>query len=754
MAPVSLLHIALVTATAGSFTVEDGYAINLFLPRVPISVTADGRWLAYCTQNRVEFAGGGGNSAYSSTGVMIEMERGTIWVTDVENGTHENLTRGWGSSWAPRWSPDGRALAFYSDKSGEPHLYVWDRLTGEYEEFASATARTFFGFEVPKWTPDGRAVVYKALSEEPPKTEPTPTNAPEADPPFVTVWDSRPRERDPEAEPTPSAPPTRGWGDTDIVLANRDTGEVARVMTGLSIRGYDISPDGARLAVMVRLGSERPGTQQQVMALYVCPLASAGWEGRPLRDDIRQDYGISFTWSPDSRSLAYTTSGQLAEGDVYVVDVATSDRRNLTEDVPDDFGQAYEQPLWTPDGTALVCAAGGNVWRIPVDGLPPRNVTESCDSVFHNLARPTESPMLYLADGGTSVIVGGREPDGTGGIYRVDLDSGSAEAAFVDTARVLSLGRFEGDVGAATGDIFFFAQSAREPSDLWRLPPDATTATRVTDTNPHLRDIDTGEIESIEWTTEPGVSARGILVTPTAASREAPAPMIAVVYAGGMPSRAIGRFGVGQAVQTEHPALFTSRGYAVLYPDMPMDGPDRAEQISEAADAFLDAAIATGKVDAERIGVYGHSFGGYTVNVLITRTTRFRAAIAGASRGNLVSGFLESSNTGYYETGQVGMAGTLWEHRERYIENSPVFRLDRVETPLLLIHGDEDFIPVTQAREMYFGLARLGKDVALAEYREADHWPGFWSNEKHTDFWARFFRWFDEYLEPEASRRE
>lgn len=753
MIATPILHLAIAAATAASFTVEDGYAVNLFLGRVPISVTADGQWLAYSTHNRVEFEGGGGQSAYSPTGVMVEMARGTIWVTDVENGTHTNLTPDWGSSWAPRWSPDGTALAFFSDRSGEPHLFVWDRTTGEFAEFDSAIVRTFFGFEVPKWTPDGGAVVYKALSAGAPTPLTTPAVAPT--PSFVTVWDRRRRRKRPETAPTPDPAPTRGVGDTDIVLADRATGEVQRVMTGFSIRGYDVSPDGARLAVMVRLGSERPGTQQQVIALYLRPLTSSAGEAEPLLNDIRQEYGISLSWSPDSRSLAYTTSGQLAAGDVYVVDADTGERRNLTEDIADNFGRAYEQPLWTPDGSALVCVADGNVWRIPVDGASPRNATESSDVVLRNLARPSEAYEAYVLDGGASVLATGDEPNGGGsGVYRVDLGSGAVEPVFVDAARVPSVGRFAGDVAAATGDVFFFSESAVEPSDIWRLARGAATPTRVTNANPHLDDIDIGQVESIQWTTKRGVSARGILVTPTGASPESPAPMIAVVYAGGTPSRSIRRFGAGQHVQTEHPALFTARGYAVLYPDMPMDGPDRVRQIAEAADAFLDAAVATGKVDAERIGVYGHSFGGYTVNALITQTTRFKAAVASASRGNLISGFLESSNTGYYETGQVGMAGTLWEFPERYVENSPVFALDRVETPLLLIHGDEDFIPVTQAREVFFGLARLGKEVALLQYREADHWPGFWSNEKLTDFWTRFFAWFDEYLQPEASGGE
>ena len=70
----------------------------------------------------------------------------------------------------------------------------------------------------------------------------------------------------------------------------------------------------------------------------------------------------------------------------------------------------------------------------------------------------------------------------------------------------------------------------------------------------------------------------------------------------------------------------------------------------------------------------------------------------------------------------------------------------KVKTPLLLIHGDQDFIPFEQAQEMFIGLARLEKGVVLLKYKEADHWPGFWSNEKLADYWERVLNWFDEYL--------
>lgn len=97
------------------------------------------------------------------------------------------------------------------------------------------------------------------------------------------------------------------------------------------------------------------------------------------------------------------------------------------------------------------------------------------------------------------------------------------------------------------------------------------------------------------------------------------------------------------------------------------------------------------------------------------------------------------------------MGGPLWEFPQRYIDGSPIFQLDKVETPLLLIHGDQDFIPFEQAQEMFMGLANLEKEVVLVKYKEADHWHGFWSNEKLADYWERVLNWFDEYLKMETA---
>ena len=175
-----------------SWTFEDLFKFNQFVSAVPINITSDGRWIAYNTQNRERYDGGGGDTAYSKTGVMIEMEYAMVWVTNTRTGEHRNLTPDWGSSWAPRWSPQGTHLAFYSDRMGKPYLYVWNRESDDMQMFSSETVQTFFGFEVPKWTPDGRYVVFKSISATAMSSnDESLPDAPETsqETSFVEVWD-------------------------------------------------------------------------------------------------------------------------------------------------------------------------------------------------------------------------------------------------------------------------------------------------------------------------------------------------------------------------------------------------------------------------------------------------------------------------------------------------------------------------------------------------------------------------------------
>ena len=739
---------------------DDLLKYNTFVGRVPIDITSDGNWIAYNTQNREQYEGGGGNSVYSKTGVMIEMAYGKIWVTNTRTGEHRNLTPDWGSSWAPRWSPDGKRLAFYTDRTGKPHLYVWNRESDDMQKFESATVQTFFGFEVPKWTPDGRFVLFKSITEYPVDNESIQdktqnSSKPSSKPSFVVVWDwpKKQRQKREDESTQENAQPKeeeRGRSNKNLAIADTKTGKTMLLMKEYNIRSCDIAPNGEYVAVTVGLGSETPDTQQQIYDLYILPLPkelseTSPTEIEPIARKIRLAYGITVNWSPDSKHVAWTTDGEggkLASGNAYVVNVETGTIRNLTKDLDVDLGRSYKPPLWTADSDALLCIAQGEIWKVPLNGDAIRNLTENFALSAHDVFYPSEGYTPLTVD--NNIIINTYDH----GFYRLDLMDETITLLYKDEHRNVHAGRFHQDVAEETGEFVYVMENSQEPKNIWMSDITSESPRQITDINPHLEAIDFGKSERIEWTLEDGHTVKGILVLPPNASEQDPAPMIVNAYAGGTHSSSqINTFAFGENIGGSNPGMFVSRGYALFLPDFPVPKNEPSKHFASVLLPGIDAAIATKKVDGDRLGVIGHSFGGYTVNVLITQTTRFKAAVAAASIGNLISGYLSSGlSVGWHETGQAGMGGSLWEFPQRYIDGSPVFHLDKVETPLLLIHGDQDFIPFEQAQEMFMGLANLQKEVVLLKYKEADHWHGFWSNEKLADYWERVLKWFDEYL--------
>ena len=545
-----------------------------------------------------------------------------------------------------------------------------------------------------------------------------------------------------------------GKQDVDLVIADTKTGKTFSLMKEYMIRSFDIASNGEYVAVTVYLGSETPAAQQPVFALYVLPLPKELGEASPTEIEpfvrkIQMGYGITVSWSPDSKYIAYTTEGDLASGDAFVVDVETGIVRNLTENLDADLGREYKPPLWIGESEALLCIARGKIWKVPLNSGAIQNLTENFEFSVHDVFYPSEGYTPWTIDNAITIKVYDHKRN-CHSYYRLNLtDNTITLLREEDKHWTVHAGRFYQDVAEETGEFVYVVESNQEPQNIWMSDANFESPRQITDVNPHLQTIDFGKNELIEWTLEDGQTVKGILVLPPNASEKNPAPMIVNVYAGGMPSHYVDQFNFADSVGYFHTGMLVSRGYAVFLPDFPVPEIEPYKQFSKVILPGLDAASATKKVDAERLGVIGHSFGGYTVNVLITQTTRFKAAIAIASKGNLISGYLAGDNgldTGWYEAGQAGMGGPLWEFPQCYIGGSPVFHLDRVETPLLLIHGDQDFVPFEQAKEMFMGLARLEKEVVLLKYKEADHAPDFWSNEKLTDYWERVLNWFNEHL--------
>lgn len=196
------------------------------------------------------------------------------------------------------------------------------------------------------------------------------------------------------------------------------------------------------------------------------------------------------------------------------------------------------------------------------------------------------------------------------------------------------------------------------------------------------------------------------------------------------------------------------RGYAVLLPDIQPRINAAVKAAVEGTSAAVDAAVATGIVDRARLGLVGHSFGGYETYAIVTQTDMFRAAVSQAGWSNALSLY----GSMYERTGdpasfgvertQPYLAGPWWDHWDAYVENSPLFHAKRIQTPLLIAHGNADkLVPFSQAVEMFNTLRRLGnKQVVLLEYDGVDH---VFLGATKQDLQQRMLQFFDYFLKGE-----
>ena len=212
----------------------------------------------------------------------------------------------------------------------------------------------------------------------------------------------------------------------------------------------------------------------------------------------------------------------------------------------------------------------------------------------------------------------------------------------------------------------------------------------------------------------------------------------------------VNRYG-GTGIDQYNMQLLSSRGYAVLLPDTPLAVGTPMQDLAKTVLPAVDKTIEMGVADPDRLGVMGASYGGYSTLALLVQTARFKAAVMDVGFGNLSSMYgvmLKNGmafGVGWSEEGQGRMGGPPWQFTERYIQNSPVFFLNKIETPLLISQGGMDISPF-QADEIFVGLRRLGKKVIYVRYENEGHGIEHYGN--RIDYWNRILGWFESHLRP------
>jgi len=268
--------------------------------------------------------------------------------------------------------------------------------------------------------------------------------------------------------------------------------------------------------------------------------------------------------------------------------------------------------------------------------------------------------------------------------------------------------------------------------------------------NPQQNDYFWGDIELHSWTSDTGVKLDGLLVLPEDFDPKKKYPLIVNFYE--RSSNGLNRHRAPFAHRsTINYSYYSSKGYIIFNPDVVYRVGYPGQSCYESVIPGINSLIKEGFIDEDRIGVQGHSWGGYQIADLLTKTDMFKCAESGAPVVNMVSAYggirwgSGMSRMFQYEKTQSRLGATLWERPDLYLENSPIFKLDKVSTPVLILHNDDDgAVPWYQGIEYFNGLRRLAKPAWFLNYNDEPHWPVKWQNK--LDFNIRMEQFFDHFL--------
>lgn len=280
--------------------------------------------------------------------------------------------------------------------------------------------------------------------------------------------------------------------------------------------------------------------------------------------------------------------------------------------------------------------------------------------------------------------------------------------------------------------------------------------------NAPLAEVAPPDVVAIRHRLPGGARVTSWLYRPSARAGATKPPLIVIPYAGtvyGATPPALWNPGVGRTYTNV--AALVGHGYAVLLPSMPDLAVDDHAPFAFAGQVLsaVDAVLAQGAADPARLGLWGHSYGGYTVATILAQSNRFKAAVASNGIYDLTSfqgTFAPTARrapgyglgilpwAGWTETGQPHLGATPWGNPARYVVHSPIYQAGHIATPLLIMAADRDFTPLQQGEQLFSALYRQGKDAQLVSYWGENHVLMNPANVR--DAYHRIFAWFDRHF--------
>jgi dienelactone hydrolase len=442
------------------------------------------------------------------------------------------------------------------------------------------------------------------------------------------------------------------------------------------------------------------------------------------------------------------------DGHYYTYDMATGKSANITKDVPASFVdedddhnvvKPPDRPVGsTKDGLNVLLSDGWDVWSVPVSGAGQAvNLTANGarDKLrYRRLRIDPEEKAIDLAEPQYFSVYG--EWTKKAGIARVEKGKPAPTMLVWDDAGFGNL------IKAKKADVYAYGRDTYKEAEVYAADALLRNAKKLTDANPQQKDFlwSSGSV-LLDYTSAKGDKLQAALFLPSNYEKGKNYPTIVYYYE--KMSQQLNRYSQPSA-NGFNKSVYTSNGYAVLYPDITYKINDPGMSAVWCVLPAIDAAVATGVVDRARIGLQGHSWGGYQTAFLVTQA-EFAAAVAGAPLTNMISMYSSiyfnsgSANQPIFESSQGRFKGGYWDNLEAYQRNSPVYYATQVKTPLIILHNDKDgAVDWNQGIEYYNTLRRLKKPVVMLQYVGENHGLRKPANQK--DYTVRMKEFFDHHL--------
>jgi len=449
------------------------------------------------------------------------------------------------------------------------------------------------------------------------------------------------------------------------------------------------------------------------------------------------------------------------DGNYFVYDMASGQSANLTKAVPASFidtenDQNIAKPPrpalgWTKDGDAVLLSDGWDIWKVPVAGAPSVNLTANGkkDGIRYRSVLRLDPEEKGIDLSVPRYVTAFGEYTKKGGVARLDAGKPSVQMLLWDDAGF-------GVQKARKADVYFYAKSTyKEPPNYYVTDASLKPGRKISDVDEQVKNFTWSSGSMIVNYTvtlgkgTPPKKLQGSLSLPANYEKGRTYPTVVYIYE--KLTQGHNTFATPSA-NGFNKSVYTSNGYAVLQPDITYALNDPGVSAVACVTAALKAAIATGVVDPKRVGLQGHSWGGYQTAFIVTQSDMFAAAVAGAPLTNMVSMYSliyknsGGANQAIFESSQGRFLGGYWDNWEAYVRNSPVNFAKNVKAPLMILHNDKDgAVDFTQGVEYYNTLRRLGKNVIMLEYVGENH--GLAKRSNQQDYTVRMKEFFDHYLQ-------